>query len=327
MKILILLLFSCVFATVPNFDEFRKMYHKSYKNKTELNLAKKNYEAHVAYIERFNSKKRLPYKLGINKYSDLSPTKKKRLNGYRSSIFSSLIERSEELVAERGILPNFVDWRNSNAVSPVQDQGFYCGSCWAYSAAGALEGSISLSRRTPAIQLSIQQFIDCNYDAKIGNFGCDGGFMNVALFYSSKFDITTGVRYPYMEARNNCSYTKPQTKFVLSSPVQIPKGDEDALKVAVATIGPVATAMDGDHASFYSYSSGVYYEPNCTQWVNHGVLIVGYGTDPVGGDYWLAKNSWSANWGEDGFFKIARNRGNHCGIANNAVYIKINKIV
>ncbi|XP_059084138.1 cathepsin L-like, partial [Tigriopus californicus] len=90
--------------------------------------------------------------------------------------------------------------------------------------------------------------------------------------------------------------------------VDVPQGDEEKLKEAVATIGPVSVAIDASHESFQFYSHGVYDEPECDpSALDHGVLVVGYGSDN-GSDYWLVKNSWSTKWGDAGFIKMARNK-------------------
>lgn len=102
--------------------------------------------------------------------------------------------------------------------------------------------------------------------------------------------------------------------------MEIMPGSEVALKQAVATVGPVAAGIDGSQRSFQFYKSGLFYDPNCSQDVNHAVLIVGYGKTDAGEDYWIAKNSWDSDWGENGYIRVARNRNNHCGIASLASY-------
>ena len=102
--------------------------------------------------------------------------------------------------------------------------------------------------------------------------------------------------------------------------VQTPTGTEAWLQNAVATIGPVTIGYDVV-TSFYYYSSGVYYDANCDpKGINHIVAVVGYGTDSRFGDFWLVRNSWSAGWGEQGNIRMARNKGNLCGIGLFAMY-------
>ena len=107
--------------------------------------------------------------------------------------------------------------------------------------------------------------------------------------------------------------------------VNIP-ATEEALKIAVATQGPISVAIDAT-ASLQIWGSGlqfhhrgVYYGTDCSSdFLNHAVTVVGYGTED-GQDYWLVKNSWGSDWGEEGYIKMSRNRNNNCGIASNACY-------
>ncbi|XP_075462860.1 cathepsin L-like peptidase [Ascaphus truei] len=92
------------------------------------------------------------------------------------------------------------------------------------------------------------------------------------------------------------------------------------LKQAVGTVGPVSVAIDATRKTFYLYKRGVYYDPQCSSTkTNHAVLVVGYGVDK-GVDYWLVKNSWGTSFGDQGYIRMARNRGNHCGISNDCVF-------
>ena len=124
--------------------------------------------------------------------------------------------------------------------------------------------------------------------------------------------------------------------------VDIPQGDETALKYAIAIFGPVSIAIDAGHPSLQFYSHGIYREEECSEVdLNHAVLAVGenllfsrssychftlpmslgYGVDhETGQAYWLVKNSWSTSWGDGGYLKMARNQGNMCGVATMASF-------
>lgn len=91
----------------------------------------------------------------------------------------------------------------------------------------------------------------------------------------------------------------------------MPEFEEDALVEAVGIIGPVSVALDASNLA--EYADGIYDEPCSSFELNHGVLAVGYGFEK-GQAYWLLKNSWGVNWGENGFFKLKRGE-NQCGVA------------
>nr|XP_042900288.1 digestive cysteine proteinase 1-like [Parasteatoda tepidariorum] len=117
-----------------------------------------------------------------------------------------------------------------------------------------------------------------------------------------------------------CLFNKANVGATVTGYVDIPTGDENALKTAVATVGPVSVAIDASNFSFQLYQDGIYDESSCsTSQLDHGVLAIGYGTED-GQDYWLVKNSWGTTWGIQGYIKMSRNKGNQCGIATQASY-------
>lgn len=121
--------------------------------------------------------------------------------------------------------------------------------------------------------------------------------------------------------QGHCRYTKSHKGADDTGFVDIESGNEEKLKEASAAVGAISIAIDASHPTFQFYKNGVYDEPQCSNTeLDHGVLLVGYGTDPKGGDYWLVKNSWSTKWGDQGYVRMARNKKNQCGVATAASY-------
>lgn len=214
-------------------------------------------------------------------------------------------------------LPDSIDWRSKGAVTPVKDQN-HCGCCWAFSATGAIEGHNFL-KTGKLVSLSEQNLVDCAKNG--GNDGCNGGYMNEAFTYViQNKGIDSEESYPYEAKDNDCRFNEKTIGATLTDFVRLPSGNEEILKEVVATIGPVATAIDTSDEHYRSFKSGVFNIDKCSsERLTHGVLIVGYGTEE-GNDYWLVKNSYGKSWGLDGYIKMARNKQNHCGIATDASY-------
>lgn len=261
------------------------------------------------------------YRLGMNFFADLENAEYRKLvsRGCLRSFNSSLPRHGSTFLhtARLGDLPASVDWRDKGYVTPVKDQKD-CGSCWAFSATGSLEGQ-TFRKTGKLVSLSEQQLVDCSGD--FGNEGCNGGLMDQAFEYiESNGGIDTEDSYPYEAEDGKCRYDPSKIGATCTGYVDINSGDENALQEAVATIGPVSVGIDAGHMSFQFYDSGVYNEPDCSSSdLDHGVLAVGYGTDGDS-DYWLVKNSWGLGWGDKGYIMMTRNKHNQCGIATAASY-------
>ena len=279
---------------------------------------------------------------------DLSQSELAQLDGFRpkkdddNASPNSPEEQAflDAILADTSIeVPEALDWRETpGRVSEVKDQ-IDCGSCWAFASTGALEGQqiVRGSGRRPASNLkhsvfgnysnktngtlnplSEQNLVDCD-DVDLG---CYGGYMERALRYIKRAGgIEDEAHYPYWGATGECLFEKAKVAFSDNGAAILPSGDEQKLKEVVAKFGPVAVAIDAS-GYFVDYNRGVLVDRHCTHFfdqLNHAVLVVGYGTHSRHGDYWIVKNSWSTDWGEGGYIRMARNRKNMCGIATLAV--------
>ncbi|CAL9687210.1 unnamed protein product [Knipowitschia caucasica] len=261
------------------------------------------------------------YRLTTTFFADLENAEYRSLvsRGCLKSFNSSLPGHGSSFLhmAQISDLPPTVDWRDKGYVTDVKDQK-QCGSCWAFSATGSLEGQ-HFRKTGELVSLSEQQLVDCS--GAYGNEGCNGGLMDSAFKYiRANGGIDTEDSYPYEAQDGVCRYDPSNIGAKCTGFVDIPAGDEKALQEAVATVGPVSVAIDAGHTSFQLYQSGVYDEPECSSSeLDHGVLAVGYGSDG-NSDYWLVKNSWGLSWGSKGYIMMTRNKHNQCGIATAASY-------
>ncbi|XP_041964427.1 cathepsin L.1 [Alosa sapidissima] len=260
------------------------------------------------------------YRMGMNHFADMSNQE------YRDLVIGKCLKRTNStksgstflgLSLRERDMPKEVDWRDKGFVTDVKDQKD-CGSCWAFSATGSLEGQ-TFKKTGKLVSLSEQQLVDCSGD--YGNMGCGGGLMDQAFQYiQANGGIDTEDSYPYEAEDGKCRFKPDSVGATCSGYVDITSGDENALQEAVATMGPVSVAIDAGHSSFQMYESGVYDEAECSsEDLDHGVLAVGYGSEN-GKDYWIVKNSWGLSWGDKGYIKMTRNKHNQCGIATASSY-------
>ncbi|KAE9448265.1 hypothetical protein C3L33_19819, partial [Rhododendron williamsianum] len=214
-------------------------------------------------------------------------------------------------------LPTDYDWRDHGAVSPGS-----CGSCWSFSTTGAMEGAHFLA--TGKLEsLSEQQLVDCDHECDPDepgscDSGCNGGLMNSALEYTLKAGgLMREQDYPYTGTdRGTCKFDK--TKVVASvANFSVVSLDEDQISANLVKNGPLAVAINA--VFMQTYVGGVSCPYICSKRLDHGVLLVGYGSGAYAPirlkekPFWIIKNSWGETWGENGFYKICRGR-NICGV-------------
>lgn len=208
-----------------------------------------------------------------------------------------------------------MNWISKGAVTKVKRQG-RCGASWAFAAIGAVEAQ-HFRKTGKLVTLSEQNLVDC---AAAGN--CDRGNKASALFYIMRNGgVDTEESYPYEEKMGKCRIKKLYRTAAISKVCETAEGDEHELQEAIATAGPVAVSINAHRKSFMLYKEGVYYDPECTaENLSHDMLVVGYGIDRRGQEYYIVKNSWGTTWGSKGYIRMARNRRNNCGIATDADY-------
>ncbi|XP_078123881.1 cathepsin K-like isoform X2 [Sander vitreus] len=307
-------------ALNKEWEEWKIKHGKVYDNQTEIVFRRAVWEKNTQLVLRHNqeaSAGKQSFTMGLNHLADMTSEEiNEKLNGLKRE--EPIHFRNGTFKGVSGLsMPQSVDWRKNGLVSPVQNQGL-CGSCWAFSSLGALEGQMK-KRTGVLVPLSPQNLVDCSTND--GNHGCRGGYISKSFSYIIRNrGVDSESFYPYEHQDGKCRYSVKGKTGYCSNYHILPRGDEKTLQAAVASEGPVAVAVNAMLQSFHLYRGGVYSVPNCNpKFTNHAVLVVGYGTDR-GQDFWLVKNSWGTAWGEGGFIRIARNKNNLCGIASFAVY-------
>jgi C1A family cysteine protease len=304
------------YASHPTFDAWAAQHGKHYAEGSERDYRHSVWADNVRRVAAHN-KLGLGWTMAVNKFADLTAAEFGRLyisGGYVPG--NRTLNLAPVMV---GALPASVDWNAKGAVTPVKDQG-QCGSCWAFSSTGAVEGAWFLKNGT-LVSVSEQQLVDCSVSE--GNQGCNGGLMDYAFQYVVKNKgLTLESAYPYTATGPNaCKAAGKPVAATLSGFKDVPTNSEVALMTAIVQ-QPVSVAVEADQSAFQLYSGGVMTKA-CGTNLDHGVLAVGYGS--LGGvDYYLVKNSWGADWGMKGYIMLARGTayGNagQCGIQMDPSY-------
>jgi len=294
------------------FVNWMRTHSKSYGHE-EFRIKYETFKSNLDFINNHNANPD-NHRVALNKFADLSSSEFAAIyNGFK---MPTTIDNTQPMIVESEVaLPDSKDWRKSGAVTNIKNQG-QCGSCWSFSTTGSVEGCHQLATGT-LTSLSEKNLMDCSW--KDGNQGCNGGLMTSAMKYIvDNGGIDTESSYPYSPvSSHNCRYSASNKGSTLSTYTNVQSGSETSLQNSVNK-GPTSVAIDASHSSFQFYSSGVYYEPSCSaSRLDHGVLSIGWGVDGSK-DYWIVKNSWGTDWGQEGYIWMSRNRNNNCGIATMA---------
>ncbi|KAL3640291.1 hypothetical protein CASFOL_015259 [Castilleja foliolosa] len=304
------------------YEKWLVRYGKVYNELGEKDKRFEIFKDNLKFIDEHNSNGNRTYKVGLNQFADLTNEEYTAvyLGTRRSDATRRFVKSrsgSQRYAFHGGEeLPESVDWRKKGAVAPIKNQGT-CGSCWAFSTVAAVEG-INQIVTGELITLSEQELVDCD---RTENAGCSGGLMDDAFqFIVSNGGMDTESDYPYKGIDGKCDPARKNAKVVSIDGYEDVPQNEKALQKALA-YQPVSVAIEASGRALQLYSSGIF-TGKCGTDLDHGVVAVGYGTEK-GLDYWVVRNSWGSDWGENGYFKLERNvkePSGKCGIVMLASY-------
>ncbi len=302
--------------TLTQFENYVKKFNKKYLNNTEYTSRFKIFAKNIQTIQENNLKSKNII-MRYNQFTDLT------LDEFTSQFnsFNKIRHFDCDLYATDNLAAgNSIDWRTSNYVSSIKDQG-NCNAGWAFASSGAVESASAIAYNVSVNELSTEQVIECTYGFEYNCYQCDGGDISGSFKHIRKTGLCALSTYPYSSSNGSVSYCKGCLPIsFLTNCFNVKKNNETLLKQAVFQ-RPVASYLDVSTEIFQHYSGGIIGQFDCGTEPNHGILIIGYGEENSGQKYWLVKNSWGISWGIDGYVKIARTESTSsigaCGIAKN----------
>uniref|UniRef100_A0A452U5D0 Cathepsin F n=1 Tax=Ursus maritimus TaxID=29073 RepID=A0A452U5D0_URSMA len=288
------------------FKEFVTTYNRTYESKEEAEWRMSVFSNNMMRAQKIQALDRGTAQYGITKFSDLTEEE------FRTIYLNPLLRenRGKKMRLAKSIgdsAPPEWDWRNKGAVTQVKDQGM-CGSCWAFSVTGNVEGQWFLKRGS-LLSLSEQELLDCDKVDK----ACLGGLpSNAYSAIKTLGGLETEDDYSYRGHVQTCSFSAKKARVYINDSVELSQ-NEQKLVAWLAQKGPISVAINAFGMQFYRHGISHPLRPLCSPWlIDHAVLLVGYG-NRSGIPFWAIKNSWGTDWGEEGYYYLHRGSG-ACGV-------------
>ncbi|XP_069422442.1 cathepsin F isoform X2 [Ovis canadensis] len=295
--------FSVKMASI--FKDFVTTYNRTYDSQ-EASWRMSVFANNMVRAQKIQALDRGTAQYGVTKFSDLTEEEFRTI--YLNPLLKDAPGRNMRLAQPvTDVPPPQWDWRNKGAVTDVKDQGM-CGSCWAFSVTGNVEGQWFLKRGT-LLSLSEQELLDCDKTDK----ACLGGLpSNAYSAIRTLGGLETEDDYSYRGHLQTCSFSAEKAKVYINDSVELSK-NEQKLAAWLAKKGPISVAINAFGMQFYRHGISHPLRPLCSPWlIDHAVLLVGYGNRSAT-PFWAIKNSWGTNWGEEGYYYLHRGSG-ACGV-------------
>jgi len=286
------------------FEEYAQFWNKTYATDAEKMTRYQIFLASatkIAELKATSTKARF----GFTKFADMTQQEfKTQMTGFvAKEPLNTEVEKREALDVSQ-MSP--INWVAAGKTTPVKNQG-QCGSCWAFSATETVESAnLMVGRGVPAGGLGPQEIVDCDRN----DDGCNGGDPREALnWVRSQGGQDTEACYPYTAQNGACQESRCRPALNVNN-VYAVAGSEPAIYSALRSM-PLSICCDAEPWQYYT--GGILTAAQCGLSIDHAIQLVGF--SPNSGGYWIVRNSWGADWGENGYIYLQYGH-NTCGITS-----------
>jgi C1A family cysteine protease len=288
------------------FEEYNTFWKRTHATAADKATRFENFKINAAKIAELNAQTERNGRgasFGFGKFSDWSLEEFRKLNGFRPSKPLANPVTLDRNVEQNPSTP--IDWVAKGMTTPVKDQG-QCGSCWAFSTTETVESANLMAGKT-VVPGAPQEIVDCDNSDQ----GCDGGDPQEALqWVQQQGGLDAESCYPYQAQDGNCASSQCTPVMTITS-VDPVDGNEATMYKTLASEGPLSICCDAE--AWQNYNGGILTADQCGNNVDHAIQLTGY--SPSQGAYWIVRNSWGSDWGQNGFIWLSYGE-NTCAITS-----------